>query len=245
MIELRAVRGPTGRLLLQLLREKGLNANDGTGPVEAIVSYGVLVHSELPTLNTNAGLLDKYQELQRLSYMGFPVPAHSLSNLHLSHPVLGRDFKHTRGRDVVVIPTANSPVPYKDYYVSLIPKVREYRVWAYRRKAISVYEKVQAHPPRGFRGRSTPPEVWNYARGYAFKFFPEAPENLRTLGAAAVHALGLDFGAVDVIEDAAGSLYVLEVNTAPGVEGRRQGIVNLATKIFRWKELNYISRKEE
>jgi glutathione synthase/RimK-type ligase-like ATP-grasp enzyme len=33
-------------------------------------------------------------------------------------------------------------------------------------------------------------------------------------------ALGLDFGAVDIIQDDGGNFYVLEVNTAPGLEGQ-------------------------
>jgi D-alanine-D-alanine ligase-like ATP-grasp enzyme len=39
------------------------------------------------------------------------------------------------------------------------------------------------------------------------------------LSVEAVAALGLDFGAVDIIEDKEGNFYVLEINTAPGLEG--------------------------
>jgi glutathione synthase/RimK-type ligase-like ATP-grasp enzyme len=35
----------------------------------------------------------------------------------------------------------------------------------------------------------------------------------------ACKALGLDFGAVDLIQDIKGNYYVLEINTAPGLEG--------------------------
>jgi D-alanine-D-alanine ligase-like ATP-grasp enzyme len=36
---------------------------------------------------------------------------------------------------------------------------------------------------------------------------------------SAVNTLGLDFGAVDLIVAKDGRVYVLEVNTAPGIEG--------------------------
>ena len=50
------------------------------------------------------------------------------------------------------------------------------------------------------------------------------------MGIDAVSALGLDFGAVDIIEDADGKLYVLEVNTAPGLEGQTLTLMAEALK---------------
>lgn len=47
----------------------------------------------------------------------------------------------------------------------------------------------------------------------------EPPPSLKPMCVKAVAALGLDFGAVDVIVDRAGAPVILEVNTAPGIEG--------------------------
>ncbi|CAN5950619.1 unnamed protein product [Sphagnum jensenii] len=64
-----------------------------------------------------------------------------------------------------------------------------------------------------------------YARNNVF------PEILRDeIAIAATTALGLDFGAVDIIEDKNEKLYVLEVNTAPGLEGKT---VELYAEAFR------------
>ena len=46
------------------------------------------------------------------------------------------------------------------------------------------------------------------------------PTGLRDISRDAVTALGLEFGAVDIIyNDKSKKLFVLEVNTAPGIEG--------------------------
>lgn len=42
-------------------------------------------------------------------------------------------------------------------------------------------------------------------------------ERVEDLALSAVQALGLDFGAVDIIKDQDGNVFVLEVNTAPGI----------------------------
>lgn len=58
-------------------------------------------------------------------------------------------------------------------------------------------------------------------RGWKFKGV--APTNvtkdIRDVSLAAVKALGLDFGAVDLVIDLEGNPFILEVNSAPGLEG--------------------------
>ena len=45
-------------------------------------------------------------------------------------------------------------------------------------------------------------------------------EEAKNAAIKAVEALDLDFGAVDIIETRQGEIFVLEVNTAPGLEGK-------------------------
>ena len=233
MLQVRAIPGKTGRLLVELLGAKGLL----TGPVQGVVNYGHAGVGNLPTLNKRAGVVNKLEELLKLREANVPVvPVVEHLALTRRHPtvVLGRSLHHTKGKDIVIYP-AMTRLAQHDFFTQLIPKAKEFRVWAYRRTPIGVYEKVLDYPAKyGRRGRSK--EIWNRRNGFSFKFVhPDtAPAELKQLGARAVDALGLDFGAVDIILGKDGKYYVLEVNTAPGVESPRQAMVSLVAHIEKW-----------
>ena len=73
----------------------------------------------------------------------------------------------------------------------------------------------------------------------------EVSEELTSLGKQAVDALGLDFGAVDIILGADGRYSVLECNSAPGVESPRQAITSLVNHIERWARNGFKRRNGE
>jgi len=63
------------------------------------------------------------------------------------------------------------------------------------------------------------------------------------LAGDALQAIGLDFGAVDILVGKDGQNYVLECNSAPGVEGDdRQVIRALARKIANWERNGFLRR---
>lgn len=101
-------------------------------------------------------------------------------------------------------------------YTKYIFKVREYRVHATRFGVIDTQQKV--------RDPNVEPKSWkvrSHANGFIFQRKNIVPKPQRDLLAIkTIQALGLDFGAVDIIEDKHGQFYVLEVNTAPGLEGQ-------------------------
>lgn len=239
MIELRAVRGKTGRLLAQLLIEKQVNLTQGEP--EGIISYGVPVKSDLPTLNANAGRLNKFEELQALAKAGIPVPTHRIELGEQNERMLGRSFKHARGKDIRIMDGRATPPGRSDFYTTYIPQSREYRVWVFRSRVLGVYEKHCRYPRRAKR---RPGIAWNWSRGFAFSFYKDAPQELKDLGMAAVKAVGLDFAAVDIIQNTNGKLFVLECNSAPGVRERRQGISYLATKLARWTTNGFKERRK-
>jgi hypothetical protein len=109
-----------------------------------------------------------------------------------------------------------------------------------------VYEKVLTYPKKlGRKGRSR--EVWNWRNGYSYLFrrASEMPAELKLLGTRSVDALGLDFGAVDIIEGQDGQFYVLECNSAPGTEGPRQGLTSLVNHIEKWARNGFKKRNGE
>jgi hypothetical protein len=241
MIELVAIKGPTGRLLREMLQEKGLL----TGRAQARVNYGYGGHTTLPALNGRAGTINKLQELQLLAQNGVSVVPFSTNPASLRPPLFGRRIHHTRGTDIVLV-QCGRPNPAKrvsDFYTTVIPKKREFRVWAFRGVPIGTYEKTLTYPRQyGMKGRSR--DVWNWRNGFAYGFVHqnEVPKPLKALGVSAVDALGLDFGAVDIIQGNDDRYYVLEVNSAPGVEGRRQGITSLVNHIEAWAKGGFKER---
>lgn len=235
MIELRAIRGETGRLLVEQLRERGVDVTTQRGSGNPIVSYGVHVPvGTVPVLNANAGRLDKFRELQRLRSANVSVPdfTQDVNMARTMLPILGRELRHMRGRNINLF---RERVGTAQFYTKYIPKNEEYRVWTYRGTPLALYQKVRRYPNR----RRRLPLVWNWENGYAFDFIhPDNRTGLQTellaIGVNAVRALDLDFGAADIIIGRDQRVYVLEVNTAPGVEGPRHGLTSLADKITRW-----------
>jgi hypothetical protein len=102
----------------------------------------------------------------------------------------------------------------KDFWVKVIQVKNEYRQHVFGDKGIRRGMKVKVE-----EGRTPNLPVRSRRNGWHLNYgeFP-APPGLRDLGKAAVAALGYTHGAVDIVEDFQGKLYVLEVNSAPSVE---------------------------
>jgi glutathione synthase/RimK-type ligase-like ATP-grasp enzyme len=101
-------------------------------------------------------------------------------------------------------------------YTKYIRKQKEFRVHVFNSKILDIQEKRRSSAVDDHH-----PYIRNHANGYVFcRGDIEEPHDLRGVAVSAVNALGLDFGAVDVIwNEAQDKCYVLEVNTACGLEG--------------------------
>lgn len=126
-----------------------------------------------------------------------------------------RPAQHAQGRNLVA-GTRNEMVSallaggiWIDGYVSrLIDKVAEFRVFVCQNRAVWVAKKTPADPTA---------VAWNVAQGGRFDNVRWADWNTKVLQAAlaAAKVSGTDFCGVDVMVDAEGNPYVLEVNSAP------------------------------
>ncbi len=104
-------------------------------------------------------------------------------------------------------------------YVKYKPKREEYRVHVAFGKVIDTQLKKRR---AGYRERKDVDYlVRNWYTGWVYCREEVQPNEQRdTLAIKAVNALGLDFGAVDIIyNELEDKYYVLEVNTAPGLDG--------------------------
>ena len=107
--------------------------------------------------------------------------------------------------------------PWVPLYTNYIKKVDEYRAHVFDGKVFFVQQKK--------RKMDVPDDevnwqVRNHANGFIYAHEGvDIPEDVKTISANAVKVLDLDFGAVDLIRTKSNRWYVLEVNTACGLEG--------------------------
>lgn len=145
--------------------------------------------------------------------------------------IIGRPDRHTKGRGLW---RCSSPYQLRralrgtrrkkaaTHFMEYINAPREYRVHVFKGKSIRISEKSFFNDERGRRDYTT-------AR-------PNPDDEIRHVRRAAkkaLEAVGLDFGAVDILADDE-NCWVLEVNSAPGVGGSMPRVY--AETFRRWYE---------
>ena len=195
----------------------------GERPAFSLGPYLGLVH-------LNARQTDLlYQDLQR----HFEAPLPVISAAVPAQPAvpgetwLPRKNNHVGGNDLLVDNLQDA-----DFYSKKEDIVEEYRLHMFKGKSIRAGKKTQkATRPDG----RTAPHQWirSLDAGWFINYEGfQSTKPMRKLAADALKALGLDFGAVDMAKKADGTLIVLEVNRAPGLEGNT--IRTYAQKIIQW-----------
>jgi glutathione synthase/RimK-type ligase-like ATP-grasp enzyme len=119
-------------------------------------------------------------------------------------------------------------------YTMYIKKKEEYRVHVAFGNVITVQQKVL----RSDRDPSTTDfRVRNLSNGFIFKIHDlHTPDDVLLQAKKAMEASNLHFGAVDVIwNEHDAKAYVLEINTAPGIEGSTVAAYTQAFKQEIWK----------
>ncbi len=133
-------------------------------------------------------------------------------------------YGHSGQGIIIRKPEDGLDIPSAPLYTKFVDKDKEYRVHVFNGKVIDCRVKQRATDGRAI----TSNHICTHTNGYVFNF-ATAPDDVAKQAIAAVKALGLDFGAVDVMAkvvrqyantiDGHTDAYVLEVNTAPGIQG--------------------------
>ena len=160
------------------------------------------------SLLNNRPLLAKLTEVKALNKAGVPTVETSATP---RQGWLGRSSRHVGGSDLL------RPPRQPDYWVKKEDIVQEYRVHSFKGHSIRAGVKRVRD---GFFEQTAHRWIRSWEAGWRISYDGESVrQRHRDLAHAAVAALKLDFGAVDIGERADGSLLVLEVNRAPGLEG--------------------------
>ena len=131
------------------------------------------------------------------------------------HQVFGRNRNHEKGRDIV---DQGSPAwQGKDFWTKVVPNVRhEYRIHIFDHQHIQ--QGLKRFDPKAPRQRNDDLPIRNTETGYIYDHNFEPPSVGVDLARRACQTVDYLWGAVDLLEDAGARCYVLEVNTAPGMD---------------------------
>lgn len=175
------------------------------------------------------------KRLMREAFRDAGVPMPELYPLDgIQFPAIGRPDRHTKGRGLwrvnseADVAQALQGRVYRNgkrkaaatHFMAYVDAPKEYRVHVFRNRVIRLSEK----------DFSVPDEGRNYTTRSAVG---QDVSHLRNAAKMAVSAVGLDFGAVDILSDGS-QAWVLEVNSSPGLGGT---MPELYARVFReWKE---------
>lgn len=133
---------------------------------------------------------------------------------------VGRTNDHVGGADLL------TPPMQPDYYVRKVQITEEFRVHSFLGRSIRAGAKQLregfqlTNQPPSLMTNNASPWIRSWDGGWRIVYDGvSATQEVRDLAHRAVAALGLEFGAVDIGRLADGTLLVLEVNRAPGLEG--------------------------
>jgi predicted ATP-grasp superfamily ATP-dependent carboligase len=209
---------PTGRVLAQALAIDG--GVDLRHNPDILIRWGSAQHPDVDrvagqVINTASAINtagDKLRSLRLLKEAGVTVPEFSVE-LPIAGTWLGRRRRGFGGKDIVVycqgVKTCGDGV--SEFFTKFIPNTREYRLHVVGGEVVRVQRKYLERPDQH---RSE--YIKNHSNGYVFKAPQKSLRKERLdMAVRAVEALGLVFGATDAVVDHDGTMYVLEVNTAP------------------------------
>lgn len=159
---------------------------------------------------------DKLKAFLLLERQGIRVPKHTTSKYDaedFNYPVMCRINRLMGGAGIHIALTPDDLVR-ADFYVEYIKPQDEFRVHVYKDQILSWSKKVPKHI-------NSNKYIRNHNKGYKFSLCENYRiySKLKEFAINSIKSLNLEFGAVDVVLGLNHKFYVLEVNTAIGIEG--------------------------
>lgn len=139
-------------------------------------------------------------------------------------PVMARTVLNGHSAQGLVIMELNNPnsLVKAPLYTKYVPKIDEYRVHVIEGEVVDIQRKaLKAEFLEANRGNINH-KVRNLANGFVYvRGDINPPDMILNQAKLAVETCNLDFGAVDIIYNGKqNTAYVLEINTAPGLQGQ-------------------------
>jgi glutathione synthase/RimK-type ligase-like ATP-grasp enzyme len=186
---------------------------------------------------------NKLKSLLKLKEAGVKVPKvyrtlrEALDDNSLKFPLYSRKKFHTMGKDIIIINNREElqrAFVDERYMVESIDCKKEYRIHVFKGEIISASKKYFREQLWNELGKPIKKDQirnneygWGY---YDIQNMDNVPKDICEQAMKAVEALGLLWGAVDLIRDVRKVNYVLEVNSAPGL---REGRADIYVEKFR------------
>lgn len=179
---------------------------------------------------------NKLQTFKLLEEFGIAIPRYTINSeeaMEYKRVFVRQTLTGHSGAGIIVVYTEDvDRLPPAPLYVEAIVKKNEYRAIVVDGVVVDLKQKRLSTDASEDRSRY----IRNLSNGWIFaRDNVEYVEGLNEIAIYAVDALGLDFGAVDIITDRNNKLYVLEVNTAFGLEGQTIELVGEAIKKLIYK----------
>jgi len=217
----------SGRALKQALLDEGIRCFRKrqtdvfkTRDTDLLIYYGgtaVIQNTKGQTLNAQRTLaqnkLKAFQALGDISTVPWTTDKNVAAEWDVT--VVRHSLTGHSGEGIEIV-NKGSPLPNAPLYTKYVKKTYECRIHVFNGSVIDAQIKK-----RRADAEETNNLVRNIHTGWVYcREGFEAPEAGKQLAIQACAALGLDFGAVDLIYNQHyNQFYILEVNTAPGLEG--------------------------
>ena len=218
---------------LGIKRIKRDNSKFKGGPTKTVINWG---STELPVEVQKSKVLNRPEAVKKCTnkLVFFNTVAGNVSIPDFTNDydtavrwvgegntVCARKVLNGHGADGLVLMSQDNPREWvkAPLYTKYVPKRDEYRVHVIKGNVVHIQRKA-LRPGRAEEGEINW-KVRNLENGFIYVIGDvNPPEDVLLQAKKAVETIGLDFGAVDVIyNEKKDKAFVLEINTAPGLQG--------------------------